>query len=212
MLSRFRAYAQIFRLAIPTPVGTTTLCLVALAYMGLFLWLSGMLIYNSQINHLNPTPAVYYDLNPKVMQPYLLFFPTPESLVFVDLTGAVTTMALSGLVGLNAALFVRQWRRATGGIKSGTTLLAGVLPTLVPNLGLGCCPSLPLLLSLLPSSATGVGLLLGSNYGLTMSASVLLMLAATIYTLERICRANLGKADYQPCELSLLRAGKEAYR
>jgi hypothetical protein len=165
--------------------------MVLLLYMGLFLWLTGMLIHNSQLNHTAPTPIVYYGLQPKVMQPYLIFIPTSDTLLFVDLTGALSTLALGGLVGLNAALLVYLWRRSRGvRSKEGMSLLLGILPTMVPNLGLGCCPALPLLLTLLPSSAATFGLALGAQYGLTMGVSVALMFGATLFTLERTRRAN----------------------
>ena len=198
MVSWWRDYAGIVRSGVACRAGSFTFAAVGLLYMGLYLWLSGMLTYNSRLNFSLGTPKVYYALNPKVMLPYLIFIPTPDSLLFVNLTGAVVTVLLSGLVGLNAALLVvYAWRRNLQRGRRGAGLFLGLLPTLVPNLGLGCCPTLPLLLTLMPSSIVGFGLLLRSRYTLMMGASVALMMAATLFTIEMIRRAN----PYESCQV-----------
>ena len=51
MLHLFRSYAQILRSATVTPMGVATFAMVVLLYMGVFLWLSGLLVYNSQLNY-----------------------------------------------------------------------------------------------------------------------------------------------------------------
>jgi len=166
------------------------LAAVGLLYMGLYLWLSGMFVYNADLDF-SLAPKVYYALNPKVTQPYLIFFPTPDSMLFVNLTAAIGTLLLSGLMGLNAALLLYFWKGARRETKGAAGLLVGILPSLVPNLGLGCCPALPLLLTLMPSSVVGFGLLLGSHFTVMMGVSVALMMAATGFTLERMRRSEL---------------------
>ena len=194
LLGRSWSYARTVRAAVATPLGAATFAMVALLYMGLFLWLSGLLVYNSQLNYTISTPTVYYDLNPKVTQPYLIFIPIPDILLFVNLTAAVIALALSGVVGLNVALLVYLWR-AQGAKKvgkGGATLLFSALPTLVQYVGLGCCgtPAFPLLLGMLPSSLAWFGIRLGLHYNLVIGAIGALMVATTVFSLERIRRST----------------------
>ena len=205
VLARGWSYAQTVRAAIATPVGAATFVVAALVYMGLFLWLSGMLMFNSQLNYYDSAKVkVFYDLNPQVMQPYLIFIPTPDILLFVNLTAAAFTLALSGLVGLNVALLAYFWRRARLVRKGGASLILGILPTLVQYVGLGCCgtPAFPILLGLLPASVAGFGIRLGTHYDLVIGASVTLMVAATVFTLERIYRANFCSISPVRCQPS----------
>lgn len=191
LLARCRSYTKTVRAAVAAPIGATTLVVAALAYIGLFLWLSGMLLYHSQLNY-HDIPMVNYDLSPKVMQPYLIFIPTPDVMLFVNLTAAVVTLVLGGLVGFSAALLVYSWRRVRVARKGGSSLILGVLPTLVQYVGLGCCgtPAFPVLLGLLPSSAATFGVRLGVHYNLLLGAIVALMAGGIIFTLERIRRAD----------------------
>ena len=193
VLVRGQSYAQIMRAAMVTPAGAAAFVAAALAYMGLFLWLGGMLLYNSQLNYAN-IPKVNYDLTPGVGQPYLIFVPIPDILLYVNLTAAVSTLLLGGLFGLNAALFIysrRLIRVVRKSNKGGAGLIFSALPTLVPYVGLGCCgtPAFPLLVGLLPSSVAGFTLRMG-HYELVIGAIVALLAASTIYVLERIRRAG----------------------
>ncbi len=201
LLSLGRNYAQILRGTIATPVGAVTFVVATLVWVGLFLWLSGMLVFNSQLNYYN-VPKVIYDLNPKGTQPYLIFIPIPDILLFVNLTAAVVTLALGGLVGLSVTLLVYSWRRVRGARRGGGGLVFGILPTLVQYLGLGCCgtPAFPVLLGLLPSSVATFGVRLGIHYNLMIGAIVALMAGAIIFTLERIRRANLCTISPARCQ------------
>ena len=87
------------------PLGAVTCVVGAVGYMGLSLWPGGMLLYNPQLNYHN-IAMVNYDLTPGVGQPYLIFVPSPDVLLFVNVTAAATTLTLGALFCLNAALLV----------------------------------------------------------------------------------------------------------
>lgn len=190
-----RCYAATLRMALVSRSGAVAFVVASAAYVVLFLWLGGMLLYNSGLNY-HDIPLVNYDLTPGVGQPDLIFVPNPDVLLFVNVTAAVSVSVLGGLFGLGAALFLfgaRQIRMAARSRRGGAGLTFAALPTLVPYLGLGCCgtPALPLLVGLLPGPAAGFALRLGLHYELIVGASAALLAASAVFSLEGIRRAGV---------------------
>lgn len=179
------------------PVGGPVFAATAICYCGLFLYLSGMLLYKPNMTFTVPItfPFLRIDLNPPGnYQPYLLFLPTDDFILLVNLTGAVAALAFSSLVGMNVALWFRFWRWLKPSPKTTGGFMAILLPSLVPNLG--CCSGVPLLLALLPGAAFGLGAALGRQFGLVMAGAILLMLIGTWMVLRA---ARKGQRE---CELT----------
>lgn len=134
VLSSWRGYGTLLRDTLWSKAGLITFGLVFFVHTGLYLYLSGMLLYIPNMTFAVPVsfPFVHIDLDPPSdYQPYLLFLPTDDFHILVNLTGALATIALSALVGLNAALIVTHWRQVTarrwkgGGFAASTPSFVG---------------------------------------------------------------------------------------
>jgi len=186
-VSALSPYLQTLKESLWHNVGGSVFAAVAICYCGVFLYLSGMLLYRPNMTFSVPMtfPLVRIDLNPPGnYQPYLLFLPTDDFILLLNLTGAVVALAFSSLVGVNVALWFRHWKSLKPSTKTSGGFMALLLPSLVPNLG--CCSGVPLLLALLPGTAFGVGATLGRQFGLVMAGAILLMLVGTWMVLRAI--------------------------
>lgn len=177
----------ILRRTLRHPLGASAFAAVSFLYAGLYLYLSGMLLHKPNMTFDRPISFPFVDIGMAGKQPFLLFLPTDDFILLVNLTGALVTLALSVLVGVNIALLARHWPWISWR-RQGAGVLAALAPSLVPNIA--CCTGVPVLLALLPTSASGFAVVLGKQFGALMAGVILVATAGTWYHLRTIAKVR----------------------
>lgn len=199
----WRAYGTVLRETLWSKAGILAFGAVFFLYAGLYLYLSGMLRYRPNMSFAVPIsfPLVHVNLDPPGdFQPFIVFLPTDDFILLANLTGVLVTVALSALVGINAALLVQHMRYLAGkqGIYNrGGGLTAVLLSSLVPNVM--CCGGSPVLMGLLPAGVSTGLTALGSQYGLVMAGVIFLMLGTTWLMMRTVHRARMSACG---CDVS----------
>lgn len=159
---------------------------VAIVYLGLFVYLGGMLSHvgTSQFPGVTKFPHIAWNPDPALFMPHLGFQPVESWYLEITLVQAVELTLIAGLVVVNVAL-TGMHLRARGAARQASSWIGGIVPFAASNGACVACAGIPAGLASLPASLAGGVMALAQFYGIPAILTMLILGVIAAYHLDR---------------------------